>query len=148
MTDPEELADIARRRIAATPGFSDLADFYVSFYYPEDMGDIDEEDRGWVGQYVSGSLESDRGPIVLINLTAIDDDEDADEAVISTICHEMGHALWTLVNKKDQQRWKRKHRDVRWGPEEAFADDFMWLTSGNRTLMTDEDLFLEIARAG
>lgn len=141
---------LAKQRIAATPGFSDLADFYVMVYTNEELDDLDvpKNERNWVGQYSRGSIDGPRGAVVLVNVDAHMTQNEIDspiEALAGTLCHEMGHALWELVDDESKAAWNESQADHRWGPEEAFADDFMFLVSGRREDMNNEALFMDIA---
>lgn len=152
--DSDDVAEageaLAKQRIAATPGFSDLANFYVMVYTNEELDDLDVpvNERNWVGQYSRGSIDGPRGAVVLVNVDAHMTQSEIDSPVASladTLCHEMGHALWELVDDESKEAWNASQADHRWGPEEAFADDFMHLVSGRRSDMNNEALFMEIA---
>lgn len=152
-SDPHESAQrgekLAKERIRKARGFEDLAHFYVMVYTNEELDDlgVPTEERAWVGQYAAGSVNEERGVTVLVNADAhdIDDAASPDALIADTLCHEVGHALWELLDEDDRGAWEQAHADHRWGPEEAFADDFMFFVSGRRDEMSDEDLFLRIA---
>lgn len=162
--DPTELGDEAEasaKKLAAAGGFQDLADaLYVSVYTDEDLGN--DEPYKWVGQYVRGSIDNDhRGAVVLLNVTShalkvIADEQAKDKEagltptstvshLTDTILHELGHALWELLDEEAQASWTESQQAHRWGPEEAFADDFMYLVTGRAELMNDGALFREVA---
>lgn len=163
--DPDDLGDQAveraRERIRQAGGFDDLADIlYVSVYTDDDLGD--DEPYKWVGQYVRGSIDGDqRGAVVLLNVTShglaiIAAEQKKDEAagvtpvttvdhLADTILHELGHALWELLDEEAKASWTKSQRDHRWGAEEAFADDFMYLMTSRPELMNDGALFREVA---
>ncbi len=141
---------LAKQRIAAAHGFADLADFYVMVYTNEELDDLDvpANERNWVGQYSRGSIDGPRGAVVLVNVDAHKTQNEIDSPIASladTLCHEMGHALWELLDDESRGWWNESQADHRWGPEEAFADDFMHLVSGRRSDMNDEALFMKIA---
>lgn len=167
--DPTELGDeaeaLARKLVAAAPGFSDLADMLYLSVYTDDDGLDEEEACGWVGRYVRGSIDEDpRGAVVLLNVTspaleaiAVEQRRDEDAGVkptstvahlADTILHELGHALWELLDEEAKASWTESQKSHRWGPEEAFADDFMYLATGRTELMNDGALFREVASTG
>lgn len=136
-------------RSAANGTFKDLADFHLMIYTDEELEELGETDnRDWVGQYVAGSIDSDKGATVLINIDKHVGVRNVVRDMTDTILHEMGHALWELLDNKSQQTWKQNQRSHRWGPEEAFADDFMYLCNGETYQMNNEQLFMQLTVMG
>lgn len=141
--DAEAAARKARAQIKKSKGFSDLLGFKVVTYTASELQEMGFEDVKWVGQYQAGSVDSKEGLTVLLNLNAHGDREQ----LADTIRHEVGHGLFELLDEKDRKAWLDEVI-YEFGPEEAFADDFMLLTGGQPNLMTDRRLFLELVRTG
>lgn len=146
----EDAIKIAKARIASCQEFEDLSYFYVMSYTNEELRDlgVPKKDRTWVGQYSAGSVDSDKGPVVLINIDAhliINDLDSPVTLMADTLCHEMGHALWELLTNHSRKYWNEQVKEHRWGPEEAFADDFMFYVSKRFSDMNNEKLFKRVA---
>lgn len=140
--DVESAVQEARRQIKKTGGFDDLLDFNVEDYTAQELREMGFPDPKWMGKYQRGSVDSEEGLTLYINLDANATEED----LVDTIRHEIGHGLWELINPSDQRKWLEEvSYDL--GPLEAFADDFMWLTVGREDMMLFKDLFREIVRA-
>jgi hypothetical protein len=125
----EAAIEEAKRRILALPDYADLLQdgLTVTSYTDEELVEFAEKDnRDWVGQYVKYSIDSPMGLTVLI---AIDKHNTQDD-MADTICHEVGHGLWELLDDEGRQAWLLEATDTQWGPEEAFADHFMDLCNG------------------
>lgn len=136
-------------RSAANGTFADLADFHLMVYTDDELRELGHEPGQWVGQYSKGSIDSGRGATVLLN---IDRHEDGVGSLVrgmtDTILHEMGHALWELLDNKSKRIWNQNQRSHKWGPEEAFADDFMYLCTGETYQMNNEELFMQLTVSG
>lgn len=132
----------AKQRIGAAAGgiFRDLADFSVMSYTNEELQELGEPIGNWVGQYVRGSVDSTQGATVLLQLDQHQNQHD----MADTITHEMGHALWELLDDQSRAVWNQHNARYRWGAEEAFADDFMRLCNGQVYLMNNHQLFMQI----
>jgi hypothetical protein len=141
--DAEAAARKARAQIKKSKGFNDLLGFQVITYTASELREMGFEDVKWVGQYQAGSVDSEEGLTVLLNLSAHADRDQLSD----TIRHEVGHGLFELLDEKDQKAWLDEVI-YEFGPEEAFADDFMLLTGGQSNRMTDRRLFLELVRTG
>ena len=129
----------ARRRVAAA-GFGDLFQngFVVRSYTGEQLEELRVPFRDWLGFYVSRSIDyADEGLTAALNLDRHEDWYD----MADTLAHECGHGLWELLDAESQAAWREAAKHARWGPEERFADDFMFLTGGQRHLMTFPELF-------
>lgn len=120
--------------------FKDLADFDVMIYTNQELKELGMSAGKWVGQYVKGSIDSPRGATVLINISP---PHKSRQDIADTICHEMGHGLWELLDNEARQIWNQRIKD-KWGPEEAFADDFMNFVRGQKWNMHNEELFLQL----
>lgn len=132
--DMAEKAEATAKKYMIAAGFGDLADFRVTTYTQEEFDDLfPGEEQNWAGQ-LSGDNE------VLLSLPAHNNVED----MVSTICHEMGHALWGWLDEAGQEAWWQDHYDHEFGAEEAFADDFMYLVMGDYGFMRGKDLFMAI----
>jgi hypothetical protein len=132
--------------------YDDLADFTITTYTNEEFDDLDipAEDREWMGQYVRNSIDSPHGLTVLLNLdkhAELADPQTEKEIVWgmrNTILHEVGHGLWELLDEESQARYEEAEERHEWGPEEAFADSFMFKVRGEAYLMHSQPLFEEI----
>ena len=145
----EQATQAARKMIASVQGggYKDLADFYVMEYTNEELKDLGEEPGDWVAQYVKGSVDSPRGTTVLVNTSK----HSTVNEMVDTILHEVGHALWELLDQVSQQAWIKALQGLlshRWGPEEQFADDFMYLCTGQTQFMQNEELFIQLTQSG
>jgi hypothetical protein len=135
-------------------GFKDMADFYLSVYTEEEVEELYVGKDEWVGQYVAGSVDEDpRGIVVLLRPWAhIEEDGSINWAEIRiTILHELGHALWELLDKEAIRRWNAAIKSLpksRWSSGERFADDFARFINGQKTSMELPELFEEITRNG
>lgn len=139
--DVEKAAEEARWQIRKTGGFDDLLDFTIESYNAKELEEMGFRDPKWLGKYQRGSVDSEEGLTLYINLDTHTNQND----LVDTIRHEIGHGLWELIETKDQRKWLE---DVSYdfGPLEAFADDFMWLTVGRKDMMLFKDLFLEVVK--
>jgi hypothetical protein len=142
-TDQTALAvDVARQRVTAA-GFADLL---VNGLTVEDYTDGELTDMGvenvneWVGQYVRNSLESDHGLTVYVRSEPHRSEQD----MADTICHELGHALWELLDEESQREWLETAEETEWGAEEAFADNFMYKVRGDARLVEFPEVFERI----
>lgn len=147
MKDKYALAEQAerdvKRLLARVGGFDDLAEFYVMAYTDAELRDLGEaQSRDWVGQYVAGSVDDKRrGLTVIINISRHKTARD----MATTLLHELGHAVWELLDEPARRAWTADQRQHKWGPEEAFADDFMEYVGGRAWAMNNETLFRSIA---
>lgn len=127
-------------------GFGDLlgasGELYVITYTNEELRELDEPIGEWVGQYVAGSLEGEHGLTICINI----DKHGGVHAMIETLLHEAGHALWELVDEAGREEYAEEGRYHKWGTEEAFADDFMYLCQGLTDMMRAEEIFRAITK--
>jgi len=146
-TQSEQAHAAAKQMIASAGGgrFHDLVDFRIMVYTDEELDDLGEpQNRNWVGQYVAGSIDGPHGATVLLQL-------DRHESLIDmmdTLLHEMGHALWELLDDRSHATWQKNQTSHQWGAEEAFADDFMHLCRGETMEMNNEELFDQITQTG
>lgn len=124
-------------------GFGDLLNAPIDFginvstYTDEDIAELDETGRDWIGQYLKGSIDNPSGTTVLLAI----DKHNSIEDMTDTILHEVGHALWELINPNDQNIWNEANKDHKYGPEEAFADDFMNYCQGLPLDMNNLEMF-------
>ena len=141
---------IAKADICKLKNYSDLAGFEVMIYTDDELKELGEESGDWVGQYVKGSVDDPRGCTILINI-----DKHADLGEMrDTLCHEVGHALWELIDENARSVWLEMYlgnttsnkvltqRDA----EEEFADHFMYAVLGASHLMDFPRLFKEITK--
>ena len=144
--DAEQVGDRARH-LAERAGFGDLFvnGFEVSSYDNEEIRQMGEDPGNWVGQYVAGSMEG--GPVGL-NVLVYVDRHRSEEELLGTVLHEIGHALWDLLDAESQARWEAEAAGDPYGPRESFADDFMWYCLGERSTMRHRVLFDEVTRVG
>jgi hypothetical protein len=144
-TDPKQqqahLAIMAAKRRVTSCGFGDLFSngFSVMTYTDADLV-ASGGNRDWCGNYVSGSIDSILGLTAGLNVDLHDTYED----MADTICHEIGHSLYELLDAESQAEWIAAAEDAEWGPTEAFADEFMHLTRGDRHLMEYPAVFERI----
>lgn len=131
----------AKKKIRGTRGFADLSKFEVIEYTAEELRDLGEESVTWVGQYAHGSVDSDRGLTLMLNVDA----HATEEELSDTIRHEVGHGLWELLEEEGRRRWLEEAFGA-YGPEEEFADHFMFLTGGRAMEMAFRELFMELTK--
>jgi hypothetical protein len=140
--------DLARKFIRRTSGYEYLADFRVIFYRKGETLPWKGEEEAhpeWNGMYIHGSVYSEEGPLILISLkhhhTATVELEV--DAIVETMLHEVGHALWDLLDDKSRMTWSRDPMVMQsdWGAEEEFADTFMFLITGKKKYMLSRKLF-------
>lgn len=126
--DADTAAEHVADRLRAL-NLGDIAEFTLSTYSKAEIREYcpKPKDRNWVGQYVPGSVDSSEGARVLLAVEAHEGVHD----MTDTIAHEMGHALWELVDAADQAKWLELAKDERWGALESFADHLMHLVNGN-----------------
>jgi hypothetical protein len=144
--------DLARSIIRSARGYEYLADSRVIFYRKGEPLPryCDEEGHPeWNGMYVNGSVYSEEGPLVFISLkhhhaAAIKRQVDA---IAETILHEIGHALWELLDVESRRTWSRDPMVMQndWGAEEAFAETFMFLITGKKKGMISRKLFRRLS---
>ena len=108
-------------------------------YEQDEIEALESDEQNWVGQYVSGSVDSEKGLTVLL---AIDSHEDRHQ-MLETILHEAGHALWELLDDQAKQEWK-DFSESYWGPEEEFADAMMDQLLNRQVCMAKKELFEQI----
>lgn len=135
--DFEAALELVKHRLSKLSHFNDLTEFETITYTKEELAECGDE-RDWVGQYSKGSVDSESGILVLI---AIDKHEGIAD-LADTITHELGHALWELLDEEGQQQWLKVAESAVYGPEEAFADELMYLARGDDSLMTNKERFL------
>jgi hypothetical protein len=118
--------------------------FTVVTYTDEELSqpEYDGDDGDWVGQYVSHSIDSDHGLTVLLGI----DKHQGFADMVDTICHEVGHGLWELLDGESQAAWDVANEEYRWGSVEAFADTFMHRVRGARRRMESPELFEQIVQ--
>lgn len=137
--DVDKAIASARKRISEA-GFSDLASFKVRRF---------NRSANWAGQYSRGSVDRPVGAIVLLNVRT---HKDADQ-IIETLLHEVGHALWELLDPESRKEWLSEIKNLdddyaeEHGAEECFADDFMYFCLGRQNLMRLENCFRSITAA-
>jgi hypothetical protein len=144
--------DLARSIIRSARGYEYLADSRVIFYRKGEPLPkyCDEEGHPeWNGMYVNGSVYSEEGPLVFISLkhhhaAAIKRQVDA---IAETILHEIGHALWELLDVESRRTWSRDPKVMRsdWGAGEDFANDFKLFVTAQNRFMTNEKLFRRLS---
>ena len=126
-------ADLVKAVLATTPGFEDLAGFSIIPYNEDEVLEMDPSGRDWVGQYVAGSVESKGGTTLLLRPQK----HETMKQLMDTIAHELGHALWELLDEESKAEWI--------GSQEEFADHFMYYMRGDLEYMEYKDLFLHLA---
>jgi hypothetical protein len=143
----ERAEQIALERVKAA-GFADvlLNGLVLLKYTDEELVAIDKGQ--WAGMYATQSVDSKYGLIVGVNIDKHEDEQD----LADTICHEIGHALWELLDKNSQKMWENADRKLGteeyqpWGAQEAFADTFMHLCNGKIKFMIHPNIFNEIVQ--
>jgi hypothetical protein len=135
MPPEEQAAENVRKVLLKSPGFADLAGFRLVPYTEEEVAELDESGKDWVGQYVAGSVDSELGITVFIR----PEKHATIEEMMDTIGHELGHATWELLETESQMVWP--------GDQEEFADHLMHWLNGNQLLMDHAELFLRLTDA-
>lgn len=90
----------------------------------------------WLGRYMPGSVRSPRG----LTAELAFERHDGHIEMAETLVHESGHGLFELLSEELRAAWNREAIGHPLGPEECFADDFMYLTN-QPYLMRYPDLF-------
>lgn len=128
-----------KQKLKNTPDFKDLRFFKVVSYTAEEIEEYcSAGERNWVGQYSKGSVDSDEGITILVNIDAHEDSYDLED----TLAHELGHALWELLDEKSKELWLVAEKDHRHGAEESFADHLMYFL--RQSPLPQKELFLEV----
>lgn len=131
---PEYVAsDLVKALLATTTGFEDLAGFSIIPYNEEEVLELDQTGVDWVGQYVAGSVESKGGTTLLLR----PEKHENMQQLMDTITHELGHALWELLDEESQAEWVSSQED--------FANHFMYYMRGDFESMDHKDIFLKLS---
>lgn len=139
----EEAVKVARGLIKKSRQYADLASFTANVHTSKELRGIGVEGKlDWIGRYIRGSVDKPWGLTLYLNVSHTPSVMD----MASTILHEVGHGLWELLPEEARRLWKKEVTPGKWGVEEKFADDFMYLVRGDSFLMYNEQLFRLITR--
>lgn len=133
--------EIARQKIIDA-GFADIIEqgFHMVGFTTSQMYrlGLPTQFKGW---YLTGSIDNGRGFEAFLQLDCHADASD----MARTILHELGHALWELLDEQSRRRWAAQCPN---DPEEAFADDasFFFMDEGRK--MHSHRLFTAITAPG
>lgn len=133
-TEFNRAIQIARQKINEA-GFDDVIEqgFHVVGFTTGQMHRLGLPTR-FKGWYLSGSIDLGRGFEAFVQIDVHGDALD----MADTILHELGHAIWELLDETSRRRWQAECRSE---PEEIFADDCSFFLMGKRSAMHNRQLF-------